>query len=180
MYRGCSSDGQNTFGGRYCNDVRELCVRCSVDGCNVATPIIQDNPLNCVKCDSLTDPTCALVTDQHTATSCGLIAHGHVDACYTHVIDGVLRRGCLSERHAIEEDCSTRGNVCELCTGGNCNRRSVEVESCIQCDAELDPNCRGRLLANSTLKTDCPLSLHQLGCFHFDDGGEYIQIEEIL
>lgn len=132
--------------------------------------------MSCIKCDSRTDANCARLTDQHLATSCGSISHGHVDSCVTYVADGILQRGCLSEMHVLEEDCRSRADLCEMCSGAGCNQRAIKSDVCLVCDAQVDADCKERLSENSTMSAECPLSLQPLGCYHFEDGGKYFEI----
>lgn len=147
-------------------------MKCSRDGCNTAQPIIQDNPLFCVKCNSLSDPDCATRADQRTAERCELISNGQTDACYVHVRNGTVERGCLSERFELEQsDCAewaTDGR-CALCTDGDgCNRRAVEPERCLECDSEVDANCAAGGVTDLR-QTVCPLSAAPMGCYRFQD-----------
>lgn len=169
-----------TTGGQLCDRLGSLCVKCSRSGCNTAQPIIQDNPLQCIKCNSLTDPECVAPAAGTPAQECELIANGQVDACFVHVRNDTVERGCLSERFALElSDCTGEGSGterCELCReAGGCNRRPLKAEVCVVCDSERDGRCRdGRDELDQAV---CELSAKPMGCFRFQDqaavSGEY-------
>lgn len=145
-------------------------MRCSRDGCNNAKPIIQDNPLKCIKCDSSIDPTCSIDASK-LPESCDTIANGQTDACFVHVRNGTVARGCLSENFGLEEDCRrVDGAHCSLCTTDGCNQKAIESERCVRCDSESDVNCiRAEGFPASGTSVECPLSANVLGCYRFED-----------
>lgn len=163
---------QTSTGGELCNALGSLCVKCSRNGCNTAQPIIQDNPLACVKCNSLTDPDCAALTNNRAPQNCEPISNGQTDACYVRVRNGTVERGCLSERFDLEQsDCDRRtvGGRCALCTSGDgCNRQAVVAERCLECDSEVDATCSAGGVSDLR-ETVCPLSAGPMGCYRFQD-----------
>lgn len=95
------------------------------------------------------------------------------DQCFTYLYNNVATRGCLSENAAIVDLCQNE-LLCAKCTGTGCNARSIQDESCVVCDSEVDGNCATSL--NDTMRQVCPTSAGGMGCFRFDDGGKYFLI----
>lgn len=169
------SDNVNSESRKYCENFPQQCTQCDSVGCNREIPNFVPNPLSCVKCDSNTDSNCIDLQPSTNAIQCGgatgEIVSGHTDSCFTYVSDSRVQRGCLSEFEELKEDCATNPEKCSLCPNNNCNRDSIEPEHCYECDSETDPNCRANL--NSSMEVACPFSVTKMGCYRFDDGGEY-------
>lgn len=95
------------------------------------------------------------------------------DECFIIASNNSIRRGCVSEAHLdidIINDCSD-SNVCEKCTGYECNNRTIESEYCIACSSGKDNhtfnkkygNCKFDFYPDSKVK--CTASLKKRGCF---------------
>lgn len=136
--------------------------------CNSNIVTLVSNPLSCIKCDSTNTPNCINLQLIESATQCNVIASGFTDSCYTHVANGTIQRGCMSEKIEFETVCQN-ADICETCSSSGCNTKEIESETCYECDSEEDANCRTEL--SPTMQTTCPLSVRKMGCYQFDDGG---------
>jgi len=101
-----------------------------------------------------------------------VICRNYLDTCFLHVENNLITRGCVLEQITeIQTECArTNSDLCETCTGtDNCNNKIVDGEFCLECDSDIDPNCRTSL--NHTMRIQCNLAIRPLGCYLFDDGG---------
>lgn len=160
-------------GRNYCNEHDAQCRRCNeANGCNNDAVIMETNPLWCLKCDSISDPNCILLSSPWRAPNCLPIASGYEDSCYLHVAaNGTIRRGCVSEQQSeVETDCRD-ASICEKCTVNNCNAKVMDDEVCYECNSEVDGgDCQSNL--GETMAKTCPLRVNKLGCYRYDDGGK--------
>lgn len=161
--RGCvaklSADEQEM-----CKENGPYCKTCVGNDCNAKV-----NFTACKKCDSLTDGVACF----RSATGApSVVCRDYMDECVSHVVDDVVRRGCLAEINVpkVQEDCSGTPNsdFCHKCSNSkDCNNDIVDGEFCITCDSNEDPNCLAN--TNYTMRVQCPLAVKQRGCYRFDD-----------
>lgn len=95
------------------------------------------------------------------------------DQCFTYFYNNVATRGCLSENENLQAPCEDE-LLCSKCVGDGCNGKTIEEETCIFCDSELDSNCVSNI--TETMQQTCPTSAGGMGCYRFDDGGKYMSI----
>lgn len=136
---------------------------CSEDICN--DELYPQNRITCHKCAGV---NCLNANDLPTALPCR--TYRPDDQCFTYFFNGVATRGCLSENENLATTCLNE-TLCSKCVGAGCNGKTVEDERCIVCDSEIDSNCVSNL--NETMIQVCPVSPAGMGCYRFDDGGEY-------
>lgn len=137
---------------------------CSENSCN--GNFFPENRITCHKC---VGANCLSANDLPTALPCQ--RYRADDQCFTYYFNSVATRGCLSENENLATTCINE-ILCSKCVGSGCNGRTIEDEQCIVCDSEVDSNCVSNL--NDTMMQICPVSAAGMGCYRFDDGGEYI------
>lgn len=121
----------------------------------------------CVICSSRFDSNCAALSQSASASVCTNI--GENQACFTHVKNGTVTRGCLLDGPMFKSDCQN-SEICELCKGDSCNRKPVETKTCYKCDSTDDLNCRENV--NSSMSGTCAMSVQNSGCYRYDIGGK--------
>lgn len=148
-----------------CRSEGEFCKTCLANNCNEKTEFQK-----CRICSSADTVSCIRSPGSVQSKAC----RNYVDECFVHVKDDVVRRGCIAEGDSqLVSDCGNT-DVCEKCSGGmNCNNKIVDGEFCFTCDSENDANCRQNL--NISMRTQCKLGVQMLGCYLFDDGGNWIR-----
>lgn len=147
-----------------CREDGAICKSCMGDDCNALAEFRR-----CRACSSLSSVSCIRSPNAFAAVTC----MRYLDQCYTHVADDVVQRGCVKDWPtplAIKEHCGANNTEwCDTCADAqSCNNRIVDGEFCLTCDSELDADCRTN--QNYTMRTQCPLSVGQRGCYLFDDG----------
>lgn len=151
-----------------CRREGNQCKTCIGDDCN-AQPTFQ----SCRTCNSTENVNCIRSSGSVSSVQC----RKYTDQCYVNVVNDVVTRGCLaaSPLDEAERTVCTLGNNenCKACNGNsNCNNQLVDGEFCLECDADSDPNCRSN--TNFTMRKQCPLSVTQVGCYLFNDGGKLL------
>lgn len=112
-------------------DEHKVCYR---DNCNSLQQFER-----CYICDSANDPNCVTLESPAEIRMC----KNYEDTCYTHIDKKSIKRGCLMETTPqLIYYCGIYRNKCDVCTakGENdiCNRRSVAIEHCVECDDHFD------------------------------------------
>lgn len=163
--RGCVAD-LLTEEIEMCRREGSECKTCVGNDCNAQTRF-----QSCRTCNSTQTVNCIRSSGAVPTVQCAK----YTDECYVNVDNDVVTRGCLAASTLTEEArtvCSEGSDEsCQTCGGtSNCNNQLIDGEFCISCDAEVDENCRTN--ANFTLRKQCPLSVHPVGCFLFTDGGK--------
>lgn len=160
VMRGCTGDKVVPSIDK-CTDDSENCKHCSADGpCN--TEKIQ--PITCITCDSLVDPTCATNVTFDSIKICP--AYLHTQRCYhfinktsaQHIRGGCFVRpsysefqqkcsalflGCLADLQEPIKSLCKKGNnsdECRTCAGSDCNKK-LAFARCLHCDSALNPEC---------------------------------------
>ncbi len=136
---------------------------CTEDNCN--SNLYPENRITCHKCSGA---GCFSIFDIPEPTACQ--KYRADDQCFTHYYNDIPTRGCLSENENLITTCQNE-ILCSKCVGNGCNGKSIEDEQCIVCDSEVDGNCVSNL--NETMRQVCDVSAAGMGCYLFDDGGEY-------
>lgn len=143
-----------------CRQQGQFCKTCIGNDCNEKVDFQQ-----CKVCNSTQNVDCIRSTHFIDSQTC----RNYDDDCFVHVKDDVIQRGCLRSNQNLGSDCDN-GDICEKCRDRNdCNDKVVDGEFCITCDSECDSNCRNAL--NTTMRTQCTLSVAKMGCYLFNDGG---------
>lgn len=147
-----------------CRKEGEFCKTCLGNDCNIKSDVQQ-----CISCTSDTSSQCIRSPQSFPLKKC----RKYTDECIVHVANDTVIRGCLDAYHNsdnIEKDCKD-GDICEKCSNSNgCNNKVVDGEFCIHCDSEIDFNCKNNV--NVTMHRQCKLSVQQLGCYLYNDGGK--------
>lgn len=146
-----------------CRQEQQFCKTCTGPYCNK-----QIEFQKCRVCNSADNINCIRSPESFEERTC----RKYIDECFTHVENNVVIRGCVSNMNPIpiQNDCNANNEYCEKCSSGfNCNNKIIDGEFCLTCNSENDPNCRENL--NNTMRTQCPLSVNQRGCYRYDDGG---------
>lgn len=95
-----------------------------------------------------------------------------LDSCFTHVVDGTVRRGCLKDSiqtFYLEKGIDLIGDCmdktkCELCSGNdNCNNNDIMQETCIDCDIKSNVNCS--IAPDDSMIKECKLVTQPMGCY---------------
>ncbi|XP_055307068.1 uncharacterized protein LOC129571321 [Sitodiplosis mosellana] len=92
------------------------------------------------------------------------------DLCITHASDSI-RRGCLHDWIEeqpngidIKADCENP-NICEKCSGQDCNKRFIGREYCLACSSSFE--CKH--FVNEKMRVMCPFAVQSLGCYQRQD-----------
>lgn len=156
--RGCLDDlNRNETELCYIED-ESSCKLCYHDDCNKV------DVARCYSCDSYDNEDCVqnLNVSSHQCKD-------YNDKCFTLVEYDQVIRGCLKEHPEVQNICSEQPSLCNTCDGDDCNSEVVREDIyCYDCDSVTDSNCRDAL--NDTMLTICPLSVNNVGCYHYDDG----------
>lgn len=128
--------------------------------------------IQCIKCTSELNLNCISLATEIVGDQC----QSDNDACFTHIRNNIVTRGCLKEVPSVEEDCKNK-DLCNICNGENCNSEPVETETCYECDSEINTNCTE--LLDATMSKVCPLALAKMGCYRYDDGGKFSNLNSI-
>lgn len=160
--RGCLSS-LLTYEVNDCRREAQFCKTCIGNNCNAKVDFE-----TCRVCNSATNVNCIRSPSSVPSVTC----RNYLDNCFVNVQNNIVTRGCVLEQsNTVQQEClRTNSDLCESCTGtSNCNNEIVDGEFCIDCDSQVDPNCRTSL--NHTMRVQCNLAVRQLGCYLFDDGG---------
>lgn len=155
-----------------CRREAEFCKTCIGNNCNAKVDFE-----TCRVCDSSTNANCIRSPGSVPAVTC----EDYLDSCFVHVENNVVTRGCLLEQATvIQTECArTSSDICETCTEtSNCNNKIIDGEFCMECDSQVDPNCRSNL--TFTLRVQCNLAVRQVGCYLFDDGGMWKSLLKLI
>lgn len=144
-----------------CRRNGEFCKTCSGNNCNAKV-----NFQSCHVCTSANSLNCIVNINAVPTQTC----KNYLDECFVHVVNNAVTRGCALENDQLAEDCKDP-TKCEVCSDtANCNNNIIGANDyCYTCDSESDPNCKDNL--NDSMLTQCPLSVSQMGCFRYADGG---------
>lgn len=160
MKRGCVNNLKANETESCYNEDNDSCKLCFGDDCNNKI-----NPQTCYTCDSNVDLNCV----NNLNTSYQHQCKNYYDKCFTFVNNDQVIRGCLNEHSDMEDPCSGEAAFCHTCEDDNCNSEAAADDIvCYSCDSVNDPNCESAL--NNTMLETCPLSTHNLGCYHYNDG----------
>lgn len=160
MNRGCLSDDNATR----CNEVDSRCSFCSGFACNGLAQY-RPSSLSCIQCSGTEE--CKWGFQASSASPCAsLIGYGFNQTCYTVEAATLVRRGCQVELDV--ETCTS--DDCRLCSEEGCNRNNVVVQTCQQCESNVD----GQSVCSETdvigFEQTCSASneiveYHNRGCF---------------
>lgn len=161
--RGCLSNVTH-YEIEMCRTQSALCKTCLGDDCNAKISF-----QTCRECSSKNNTNCIRYPASAHVKHC----RNYVDECFTHVAGDVITRGCLQDYRNHNEtdflqDCQNP-DICEACDKDGCNEKVIDGEFCLTCDSDSDPNCRTNV--SITMRTQCPLAVKPLGCYHFEDEG---------
>lgn len=167
VIRGCLSDIRPDE-RQICRRQGDNCKTCFGDDCNARTSF-----RTCHVCNSTASVKCIRAPSQFPVVTC----RDYLDECFTRVKNDVVDRGCLRQAAATNEelikDCAD-SDVCATCVNDErCNRKVVDGEFCLTCDSNVDPSCRTNV--TSAMRTQCPLSVNQMGCYRFEDEGDVVK-----
>lgn len=160
--RGCLSS-LLTYEVNECRREGQFCKTCVGNGCNAKVDYE-----TCRVCNSSTNVNCIRSPGSVPSVTC----ENYLDTCFVHVENNIVIRGCVSEQPTdVQTECArTSSDLCETCTGtNNCNNRIVDSEFCMECDSQVNPDCR--ISVNHTMRVQCNLAVRPQGCYLFDDGG---------
>lgn len=99
------------------------------------------------------------------------ICENYNDKCFVHMIEGVIRRGCLKEYVAKNKlpfsylKRSFNSSLYRTCSTPLCNDDEIQSEFCVSCDSKDDLNCRLNITAS--MRKKCSYSEKSMGCYHY-------------
>lgn len=106
---------------------------------------------SCVVCNSTEDVICATNPSLLETQKC----NDYRDQCFTLISLDEVVRGCLNEQdEQFQNECKMDREKCEICpvttdddanttTTNECNNKPVNVvDTCIECDSQIDERCR--------------------------------------
>lgn len=159
--RGCVADLEPLAAvAEACTSQSDTCKTCVGNDCNS-----RETFQRCRVCNSTQNANCIRSPGSFLSQQCRF----YDDECYTHAIGNVVTRGCRRQAPApVLTDCAQRPDLCERCSGPLCNQKTVDGEFCLECDQKLDANCATN--GNYTMRKQCPLAVHQRGCYLWDEG----------
>lgn len=144
--RGCVSELPSPK-RQLCREEGDTCKTCSSNSTTVGQVCnTLDSFTQCIGCDSLSNPNCAVSPTAGMTIICG----NYNDTCFTSLnkTNGQIRRGCLKEMSSqFINACKANERNCNICLDGQgaCNNQSAGIERCIECDSRMDRNCINRL-----------------------------------
>lgn len=141
----------------YCRAGSGTCKTCMGDNCNKKV-----NFQRCYHCDSQIDKQCFGPTWVLRDKVCPR----YFDHCYTQVLDGQVRRGCIGDKvMPTIKKCEKNNDICKHCDDlRGCNGQRTEKEICIACDSTIDPSCATNMTFN--VFEECPISINRVKCYH--------------
>lgn len=159
--RGCLSNLDGDEFLTCLNNENGNCQSCLGDQCNDG--LVPNNRLQCYRCNSNDDETCA--TEATLSGSC--VKHVENDVCVSKLSsDGSAFRGCQSDVTCEESD------TCKTCNGNNCNTDILTPASSFSCNV-CEGDCESfsqNQCANSVENEQCYIrlddqqSVSKMGC----------------
>lgn len=149
-----------------------MCKACFGDDCNLRTQIQKCYTTN-GEFDISNSP------ESLNSSISTKVCKSYNDICFTLVRDGkTILKDCLieySEKKNVQIDFLSKNyNKSDFytCETPLCNSKHIQPTYCIQCDSNLDPNCRGSITDEwkKDAKHQCALELVPSGCYHFIKG----------
>uniref|UniRef100_A0A1A9ZDB5 DUF753 domain-containing protein n=1 Tax=Glossina pallidipes TaxID=7398 RepID=A0A1A9ZDB5_GLOPL len=166
MQRGCVSDELNPCAGD--NQSTGKCLLCNSNGCN-SRSYKRPQVLKCIQCEGSKENTeCFNLQDPNLAADCSKkeLVYTDEDACYTHLKNNFVKRGCLYEHMTNEGECKEE-NGCEKCSGvDGCNHKEITFKfTCVVCRSDTNTKCQNNAknLKGTSCRTDAGWSK---GCFY--------------
>ena len=119
-----------------CEQNGDECKVCSNSKCNSRTTF-----LKCLNCVTSDDQECAINPQSAESRVC----EKYDSQCFTYIGSFNVSRDCAPyKNHALMRNCRDNPKKCELCDTfdeNGCNNRTVQIESCVECDSDTDWNC---------------------------------------
>lgn len=168
--RGCLSNLEQDEFIDCLNNNSESCQSCLGDQCNGG--LVPKDRLQCYKCDSGSDPSCA----SEASLSAACITHVANDVCVSKFAsDGSVVRGCQSDVTCDDSD------TCKTCKGNNCNDDVSTPNTGFSCNVCIDDDCAdlaAKQCTNPSEKEQCFIrfdeqqSISKMGCRSDEDDEE--------
>lgn len=95
----------------------------------------------CLVCNSANSEKCVIEPNSQPSIVC----ENYVNECFTLISSKNILRGCLNDANVtFQAQCRNDLSKCETCPttdGIGCNNSPFELETCIDCDSNIDGDC---------------------------------------
>lgn len=157
--RGCMSQLPKSELRKCRGNVGGLCKFCFGENCNRRNSFTK-----CFNCNSMSDPHCISNNGSIEIKVC----RSYKDDCFTFTRGYTVKRGCVNEMpEGFLKECNEEKEKCEKCLSVDddiCNKRSLNDDTCFECDSDIDPRCRDQ--PEHFREKICSIgSTDSLGCF---------------
>ncbi|XP_070496820.1 uncharacterized protein [Chironomus tepperi] len=157
--RGCLSDSD--FFSNLCQANPNECDVCQTSNCNMNS-IMRPPKLNCIKCDTSTDPKCLWGFTDGSKTPCTKnVLHHQEESCFVFQVSNIsLIRGCT-----LDSNVCKLSNSCSLCKEDGCNNEKKAEQYCIECTSEENEDCLNKPQNLKNVSCEGNITYEQRGCF---------------
>lgn len=143
--RGCATDLSKEERND-CESDSDECKICYGLYCNK-----RNSSEQCIHC-TVEDPNCASKPNESMSKTCK--QYGVGGECFSHIGEAGILRGCLhDQKYDFIKQCENNPSNCKVCSTNDeesCNIEVIEMETCIECDSNIDAKCRNE---SETLKS---------------------------
>lgn len=157
--RGCLSDSD--FFSNLCQANPNECDVCQTSNCNMNS-IMRSPTLNCIKCDTSTDPKCLWGFTDGSKTPCTKnVLHYQEESCFIFQVSNTsLIRGCT-----LDSNVCKLSNSCLICKEDGCNNKKKAEQYCIECSSEENGDCFNQPQNLKNVSCEGNITYEQRGCF---------------